>query len=113
SVFGEGAAAPVARVDRQTVSSILSTLSAERMAVALALAITIWIAHFSQSFHFGLYEDDWAFIGQPIAWTWAHFLDWISMCFTAWAPGGPGGLPPGANGGDIWRGAGGVGIPFS
>jgi hypothetical protein len=59
------------------------------MAVAIALAITIWIAHFSQSFHFGLYEDDWAFIGQPIAWTWAHFLDWISMCFTAWPQGRP------------------------
>jgi hypothetical protein len=67
----------------------ISRLCKERLPILVLLAITIWTAHFSQSFHFGLYEDDWAFIGQPIDWTWNQFLDWLSICFTAWPQGRP------------------------
>ncbi len=49
----------------------------------------IWFAHFSQSLHFGLYEDDWAFIGQPSAWDWGKFQEWIRMCVTTWPQGRP------------------------
>jgi hypothetical protein len=55
----------------------------------MILAITIWIAHFWLSIHFGLYEDDWAFVGQPIGWAWADLRDHISAAFIAWPQGRP------------------------
>ena len=61
----------------------------ERVLVAIILTITIWVVHFSQSLHFGLYEDDWDFIGQPMAWTWGKLLDWVYMCLQHWPQGRP------------------------
>jgi hypothetical protein len=71
--------------------SAIGTLSrsSERLTVAAILTITIWVAHFSQSLHFGLYEDDWDFIGQPMAWTWGKLLDWIHICLRYWPQGRP------------------------
>jgi hypothetical protein len=44
----------------------------------------IWIAQFSQSLHFGLYEDVWAFIGQPMGWSWARTLEWAVGSIQSW-----------------------------
>jgi hypothetical protein len=80
--------AVAAPADRSWVA-LLAKPGVERVAVAMVLAIIIWAAHFSQSIRFGLYEDDWAFVGQPIGWSWENFRGWISMCFSAWPQGRP------------------------
>lgn len=61
----------------------------ERLTVAAILTITIWVAHFAQSAHFGLYEDDWAFIGQPMTWTLGHLKDYVWYTLQHWPQGRP------------------------
>lgn len=72
-------------------SSILRKVSSSRdwiMAI-LVLVLTIWVAHFSQSFHLGLYEDDWSFIGQPMGWTGQKTLDTVLLYLRQWPQGRP------------------------
>jgi hypothetical protein len=64
-------------------------LSNERLIVAAILTITIWLVHFSQSLHFGLYEEDWFFIGQPMLWSWGKLIEHIQNCFRIWPQARP------------------------
>lgn len=52
--------------------------------VASILALVIWIAQFSRTEHFGLYEDDWAFIGQPMGWKWSMVAAWAVGSIQSW-----------------------------
>ena len=61
----------------------------EAVLVALVLAITIWVAHFSLSSHLGLYEDDWMFIGQPMGMSWASVVATAEADLRGWPQGRP------------------------
>lgn len=56
----------------------------ERVLVLGALALLIWIAHFWRSSEFGLYEDDWAFVGHPMGWEWSQVAAWVLGAIRTW-----------------------------
>jgi len=61
----------------------------EAVLVVLILAIAIWVAHFSLSFHLGLYEDDWFFIGRQMGLSWAGIVDRAVADLRGWPQGRP------------------------
>jgi hypothetical protein len=52
------------------------------------LALTIWVAHFFYFRYFGLYEDDYAYISEPLGWHLSDLLDYAKV-FVDWPQGRP------------------------
>ncbi|HZT30590.1 MAG TPA: hypothetical protein VFA33_11935 [Bryobacteraceae bacterium] len=55
----------------------------------LVMAFAVWTAHFWHFRRFGLYEDDWGFIGTPLAWDWHTAARTILQDFATWPQGRP------------------------
>ena len=52
------------------------------------LALTIWVAHFFYFRYFGLYEDDYAYISEPLGWHLSDLLAYTRV-FVDWPQGRP------------------------
>ncbi len=53
------------------------------------LLLTIWVAHFFYFLDFGLYEDDYAFVGPALDWSLRDLLDHTAAVFASWPQGRP------------------------
>jgi hypothetical protein len=56
----------------------------ETLLVVCILGAAIWLAQFVHVSQFGLYEDDWAFVGHPMGWSWSRVVGWAVGAFQAW-----------------------------
>jgi len=63
--------------------------SAQRLAVPLCLVLTVAVAHFLRLPDFGLYEDDYYFVGEPLGWSLSQAVEAVASAFTGWPNGRP------------------------
>ena len=53
------------------------------------LALTVWVAHFFNFRHFGLYEDDYALVSPAIGWSFSDLFDTAINVLLIWPQGRP------------------------
>ncbi|MBF0278084.1 MAG: hypothetical protein HQM13_09845 [SAR324 cluster bacterium] len=58
----------------------------------LLLLITSWVAHFYFFQNFGLYEDDYYYVGLPLQWDFKELWHHVQTVLTTWPQGRPVGL---------------------
>ena len=63
-----------------------------RLVVPLLLVLTAGVAHFLRLSAFGLYEDDYYYVGEPLGWDLRAAVDFVAEAFTNWPQGRPVGL---------------------
>ena len=78
----EQAADPAALLSR-------SRLSAAGLAVPLCLLLTIAVAHFLRFSDFGLYEDDYYYVGEPLGWSLPQAVASVADALRGWPNGRP------------------------
>lgn len=76
---------------------------------ASLVVLVAFAAHFALLGRFGLYEDDYAFIGNTLTWSWADARAWAESCFRSLPQGRPIGFLIGSEVPFLWFRLGGIG----